>query len=66
MKLLAKCPECKQLTEFGPEAADRRLRCAWCKKKIKIPPAGELADSPMVIRTGEGAVFIDDKGQVYG
>lgn len=66
MKVLAKCPQCKKLTEFGSHAADRRLRCAWCKTMIKIPPASELERSARLIRTDEGAIFIAEDGKLYG
>jgi hypothetical protein len=66
MKVWARCPQCKKLTEYGADAPDRRLRCAWCGTMVKIPPASELEDAARILRTDGGAVYIDENGKVYG
>lgn len=66
MKVLAKCPQCKKTTQFGAEAADRRLKCQWCGKRFKVPAWSELEDAARIIRTDDGAVYIDEDGRIYG
>jgi len=66
MKVLAKCPECRRVTEFDATAADRRLKCGWCGRRFKIPAWNELEDAARIIKTDEGAIYIDEDGKLYG
>jgi hypothetical protein len=66
VRVLAKCPQCKRITEFGEDSPDRRLKCAWCGRLIKIPPLEELENAGRLIRTAEGAIYIDENGRLYG
>jgi hypothetical protein len=66
MKILAKCPGCGKVTQFGEGAPDRRMRCAACGRMFKIPPWEELQDAARLIKTEDGAIFIDENGKVYG
>jgi ribosomal protein L37AE/L43A len=66
MKVLAKCPQCKRTTQFDEQSPDRRMKCAWCGRMFKIPAWEELADAARIIKTQDGAIYIDENGRLYG
>ncbi|HSV27294.1 MAG TPA: hypothetical protein VLH60_05320 [Sedimentisphaerales bacterium] len=66
MKVLAKCPQCSRVAELGADAPDRRLKCAQCGRRFKVPAWSELEDAARIIRTDNGAIYIDENGRVYG
>jgi DNA-directed RNA polymerase subunit RPC12/RpoP len=66
VRILAKCPKCGRIPEFGPEAADKRVRCPKCNRLFKIPDLESLERAMTVIDSAEGTVFVDQDGNVYG
>lgn len=66
MRLLAKCPVCRTVTELTPEHADKRMRCVVCRRLFKVPDASTLQEALDLLGGAVGDVFVDEQGNVYG
>lgn len=66
MQLLAKCPKCGRALRLSLSAADRRITCPACGRKFKVPNLQDLQKALSVADAAKGAVYVDEKGNVYG
>lgn len=65
MKLLAKCPVCRTVTELSMEHADKRIRCALCRRLFKVPDSGTLQHALDLLGQASSDVFVDEQGNLY-
>jgi transposase-like protein len=66
MKLLAKCPVCKCVTELQISDADKRIRCAVCRRLFKVPDTDTLTQALDRLAGASSDVFVDENGNLYG
>jgi len=66
MRILAKCPICRQILELSFDAADRRMTCPRCGRLFKVPDLEHLKKAMAVIENANGPVFVDEEGNAYG
>lgn len=66
MQIIAQCPNCGNVMLLEESAADRRLRCPNCRKLFKVPKLEDVPKAVKIIKTAEGAIFIDENGRTYG
>ncbi len=66
MQLLAKCPKCSRALRLSLSAADRRITCPACGRRFKVPNLNDLQKALSVADAAKGAIYVDEKGNVYG
>ena len=66
MRLLAKCPVCKCVTELLMSDADKRIRCAVCRRLFKVPDTDTLRQALDRLAGASSDVFVDENGNLYG
>ena len=66
MQIIAQCPGCGNSWVLGSEAADRRVRCARCRRLFKVPKLEEVPKAVKVIERAKGTVYVDQNGRTYG
>jgi hypothetical protein len=66
MQIIAQCPYCKSCWLLDETAADRRVKCANCRRLFKIPKLEDVPKAAKVIRSAKGTVYVDELGRTYG
>ena len=65
MKLLAKCPICRTVMELTMEHADKRIRCAVCRRLFKVPDAAAMGRALEVLAQAASDLYVDEQGNFY-
>jgi len=66
MRLLARCPQCRQEMELILEDADKRKQCRRCGRMFKVPRPEHLEKALKLLEDAKAKVYVDEKGNLYG
>lgn len=66
MQIIARCPQCWNVSQLDSSASDRRIRCRKCGRLFKIPKPEEMPEAAKVIEQTRGAIYVDEAGRTYG
>ena len=66
MQIIAKCPSCGNCWLLGSDAADRRIRCAKCRRLFKVPKLNEVSKAVTMVNQAKRTVYVDQAGKTYG
>jgi len=66
MRIIAQCPYCGNCWLLDETAADRRIKCANCRRLFKIPKLEDVPKAVKVIKNAKGTVYVDESGRTFG
>ena len=66
MRIIAKCPKCKNNWLLDNDVADKRLKCRKCGTLFKVPRLDEVRRAVALARKVNGPIYIDEDCNSYG
>ena len=66
MHILATCPSCVHVLQFGSSETDKRKRCPSCGCLFQVPPLDKMDKAMKIIQNANTMLFVDEDGKKYG
>lgn len=66
MRILTKCPKCREPIPLLISDADKRKRCTRCGRLFKVPDMDQLKEALDSLSQANTIVYVDENGNFYG